>query len=75
MSHAKRIGRLPMVVAIVFLAIAAFVAAATVLQAVRQDNWGPIWTIGWLPYVVVASLWGPTSRKACWPRVRGLTRR
>lgn len=71
----KRIGQLPAVVAVVFLAIAAFVAAATVVQAVRQDSWGPIWMVGWLPSVVVVSLWGTTSGRACRPRLRGLTRR
>src|SRR5262249_60574488 len=56
-------------------AIAALVALATVVQAVRQDSWGPIWATGWLPAVLVAWLWAPGSGKPCWPRLRGLTGR
>jgi hypothetical protein len=75
MTHTKRIGRLPAVVAIPILAIAALVAVATVVQAVRQGSWAPIWSIGWLPAVLVASLWAPAHDKACGPRLRGLAKR
>jgi len=67
--------RLPAVVVIAVLAIAAFVAVASVVQAVREDSWAPIWSVGWLPAVLVASLWRPASRKPCWPRLRSLSGR
>jgi hypothetical protein len=75
MTHHKSSKRLSAVVVIPVLAIAAFVAAASVMRAVSQDSWAPIWSIGWLPAVLVASLWGPASREPCWPRLRSLTRR
>ena len=75
MTHGKRLGRLPAIAAIPFLAIAAFIMVATMVQAIRQDTWAPIWSIGWLPAVLVASLWAPASGKSCWPRLRGLPRR
>jgi hypothetical protein len=73
MAESKRSKRLA--VAIPVAAIAAFVAVATVVQAIRQGSWGPIWATGWLPAVVVAWLWTPASRRACWPRLRGLADR
>jgi hypothetical protein len=75
MTHTKRIGRLPAVVAISVLAIAAFVGVATVVQAVREGSWAAIWAIGWLPAVLVVSLWAPAHDKACGPRLRGLVKR
>ena len=75
MTGGKRFGRLPAIAAIPFLAIAAFVAVASILQAIREESWGPIWSIGWLPAVLVASLWTPASAKHCWPRLRGPARR
>jgi hypothetical protein len=67
--------RPPTVVLIGLVAIAVFVAVASVVQAVRQESWAPIWSIGWLPAVLVASLWTPASRKPCGPRLRKLTGR
>ncbi|MBV8462884.1 MAG: hypothetical protein JO368_06300 [Acidimicrobiales bacterium] len=64
-----------MVVVVAMVAIAAFVAVASVVQAVREDSWGPIWSVGWLPAVLVASLWTPVRRRDCWPRLRGLSGR
>src|SRR5262245_55734902 len=63
MTSAKSSKRPPMVVVISVLAIAAFVTVASVVQAVRQDSWAraPILAIGWLPAVLVASLWTPAS--------------
>ena len=57
------------------LAIAALIACAGVVQAVRQESWEPIWSIGWLPAIVVAMLWTPRSGKSCWTRLRGVARR
>jgi hypothetical protein len=62
-------------VAIPVLAIASVVAVATVVQAVRQGSWAPIWSIGWLPAVLVVSLWSPAPDKSCGPRLRGLLKR
>ena len=42
---------------------AAFVAVATVVQAIREGSWGPIVSVGWLPAVVIAS-W-PAARRRC----------
>jgi len=67
--------RPPTIVMILVLAIAALVALAGVAQAVREESWAPIWSIGWLPAVLVASLWTPASRRPCWPRLRNLTGR
>jgi hypothetical protein len=63
------------VVAIAVAAFAAFVAVASVVQAVRQDSWSPIWSVGWLPAVLVASLSTPLHSRDCWPRRRGLSGR
>jgi len=75
MTQQKRPRRLPAVVALTFLAIAALIACAGVVQAVRQESWEPIWSIGWLPAIVVAMLWTPRSGKSCWTRLRGVARR
>ena len=74
-THGKRFGRRPAIVAIPFLAVGALIAVASVVQAIRQDSWEPIWSIGWLPAVVVAVLWAPGSGKPCRPRLRSLARR
>jgi hypothetical protein len=60
---------------IAVLATAAFVAVASVVQAVRHDSWGPILSVGWLPAVLVASLWTAAPRKPCAPRLRNPTGR
>jgi hypothetical protein len=75
MIRSKRLGRLPAVIAIVVWAIAAFVAVATVTQTIRQDSWGPIIATGWLPAVLIAWLYSPSSRVPCWPRLRRLSGR
>ena len=71
MSHNRSFGRVPAVVAVLLAATAGFVAVACVVQAIRLDSWEPIWSIGWLPAVVVASLWAPASGRSCLQRVRG----
>ena len=75
MTPSKSARRPPAIVVISVLAIAAFVAVACVVQAVRQESWAPIWSIGWLPAVLVASLWTPAYRKPCRPRLHNLTGR
>jgi hypothetical protein len=73
MTPSESAKRPPTIVLIAVLTIAAFVAVATVVQAVRQESWAPIWSVGWLPAVLVASLWTPVSRKPCGPRLRKLS--
>jgi hypothetical protein len=73
MTPRRSAKRPPAVVLIPVLAIAAFVVVASIVQAVRDDSWAPIWSIGWLPAVLVASLWTPASHRPCWPRSRRLT--
>ena len=75
MTPSTNAKRPPIVVLVPVLAIAAFVVVASLVQAVRDDSWAPIWSIGWLPAVLVASLWEPASGRSCWPRLRGLPRR
>ena len=49
--------------------VAAFVAVATIVQAVRQGSWGPVIATGWLPAVIVAT-W-PATHRRCRVRRRG----
>jgi hypothetical protein len=58
-------------VSVVVLVVAALVVAAAAVQAVRQDSWGPVLTIGWLPAVLVASYYRPARR--CLPPSRSRT--
>ena len=43
------------------------VAVSSVVQAIRQDSWGPIAEGLWIPAVVVAACWPGTYRR-CLPR-------
>jgi hypothetical protein len=52
------------------VAIAVFVVVATIVAAVRQDSWGPVWATGWLPAVLVASL-ARTDIRRCRQRLSG----
>jgi hypothetical protein len=38
------------------------------VQAVRQHSCGPVYTTGWLPVVVLASV-SPASARRCLPRL------
>jgi hypothetical protein len=49
--------------------VAVFVAVATIVQAVRQDSWGPVIATGWVPAVIVAT-W-PAAYRRCRVRRRG----
>jgi len=75
MTPRKSSKRPPAVVMIPVLAIAALIVVASLVQAIREDSWAPIWSIGWLPAVLVAWLWTPAARKPCRPRLRSLTGR
>ena len=46
------------------------VAGATIAQAIREHSWDPIWSVAWLPYVLVWTLRRPPSVRACLPRLR-----
>ena len=69
----KRFTRVRVVQAIVLVLIA-FVVVATVVQAVRQDSWGPIWMIGWLPAVLVGLVHRQPNERSCRPRLRRLVK-
>jgi hypothetical protein len=47
--------RLPPFAVLAFLAILVFIEVASIVQAIRHDSWGPMYTTGWLPAVVLAS--------------------
>ena len=40
----------------------AFVAVSSIVAAISQGSWGPIFSVGWLPAVVVAS-WPGVGRR------------
>jgi hypothetical protein len=46
------------------------VAGATIAQAIREQSWEPIWSVAWLPYVLIWTLRRPASARACLPRLR-----
>jgi hypothetical protein len=52
------------------LILASVLMGLTVAQAIRDRSWQPIWGIGWLPAVLVASLGTGRARGRCWPRSR-----
>ena len=54
------------------LVVAGFVASAAIAQAIREHSWQPIWTIGWLPAVLVAALGPRPQMRGC---MSGLRRR
>jgi hypothetical protein len=61
--------RLPPSAVILFLAVAVFIEIASVVQAIRQESWGPMYATGWLPAVVAAS-YTSTDVAGCWRRRR-----
>jgi hypothetical protein len=62
---ARRIGK----VAVLLVAGAVFAAALT--QAVREHSWAPLEQVGWIPAVLVASLYHPHSRRRREPHAEG----
>ena len=74
MTAGRRVRRLSTYVEDLVALVAIFVLVAAVVEAVSEDSWGPVWTIAWVPAVLLASLFtGPTSR-SCRPLPRGRTR-
>jgi hypothetical protein len=68
-------GRVRWAVAIGSLALVLLIAGAVIAQAIRQHSLDPIWTVGWLPAVVVAvypSVSGRerAARRPCLPWLR-----
>jgi hypothetical protein len=55
---------------IVALGVAVIVAVASVAQAVRDHSLEPVWTVGWLPAVLVATIGRPHARRRCSVRER-----
>jgi hypothetical protein len=41
------------------------VAGATIAQAIREHSWQPIWSVGWLPAVLVATLGTRRRTREC----------
>ena len=74
MSDGKRRKRLCAVVAVSLASIVVFVLVATVMDALRQDSWGPVWMNAWVPAVLLASLYRPAAGGSCRPFPRGRTR-
>ena len=46
------------------------VAGATIAQAIREHSWEPVWSVAWLPAVLVVTLRRPADARACSPRLR-----
>ena len=53
---------------------AAIVAGATITQAVRKDSLTPLWTVGWLPAVIVGATYRRNADKNCTGRLSGRPR-
>jgi hypothetical protein len=49
----------------VTLLVAGVVAGATIAQAIREHSWDPVWSIGWLPAVLVATLGTRRDTRGC----------
>ena len=63
-KHDPRLRELPPLALIAFYAILGFVEVASIVQAIRQQSWGPMYTTGWLPVVVLAS-YRASNTKGC----------
>ena len=49
---------------LVSFAILVFVEVASIVQTIRQHSWTPMYTTGWLPVVVLASM-SPAGARRC----------
>jgi hypothetical protein len=54
-------GKRPARIVVLALAVAAVVGAAAIPQSVREHSLQPIWTVGWIPAALVASLARPQT--------------
>jgi hypothetical protein len=53
----------------VTVALAAVIVGFGIAQAITVESWQPIWTVGWIPAVLVATL-GRRRTAYCFPRSR-----
>lgn len=53
----------------VTLIVLGLVAGAAIAQAIREHSWQPIWSVGWLPAVLVATLRRPANPRSCLTRL------
>jgi hypothetical protein len=60
----SRLKQPPPLTVVSFLAIALFIEVASIVQAIRQDSWAPMYTTGWIPVVVLAS-YRSANTKGC----------
>jgi len=63
-SDGTRLRRLPPVAVLALFAVAIFIEVASVVQAIRQKSWSPMYTTGWVPVVVLAS-YRASGTKGC----------
>jgi hypothetical protein len=63
-NHGTRLSELPPLALITFYAILVFLEVASIVQAIRQQSWAPMYATGWLPVVVLASL-SPAGARRC----------
>ena len=63
-NHRARLSELPPFALITFYAILVFVEVASIVQTIRQHSWTPMYTTGWLPVVVLASM-SPAGARRC----------
>jgi hypothetical protein len=54
----------------VTVALGSVTVGVRVAQAVQEHSWGPIWMVGWIPAVLVASLGTRRTHGGCRPRAR-----
>ena len=64
--------QLPPLAVVSLLSTAIFIEVASIVQSIRHDSWGPIYTTGLLPVVVFAS-YPPLRAKGCRPLLRRRT--
>jgi hypothetical protein len=56
-------------VAVTLLSVG-IVAGAAIAQAIREHSWQPIWSVAWLPAVLVVTLRRPANPRECLARLR-----
>jgi hypothetical protein len=52
------------------VAAAVFVVVATVIDVARTGSLDPVWTVAWVPAVLVGALYRPAPRRDCSDRLR-----
>jgi hypothetical protein len=59
---------------VVTLLAVGVVAGAAIAQAIREHSLGPIWSVAWLPAVLVVAFRRPDNPRQCWRRLGGRPR-